>query len=349
MTFGSELVSVSGDREMGGVEEIPVMDIPIADLVTGNHVRAFGISEEHVQILADCDEELPPILVQKQSLRVIDGMHRILAAELQGRTEIRARLMDVGDANAFLYSVSANIAHGLALSLSDRRNAAVQIIRLYPDWSDRAVARAAGLSGKTVSALRARQSSVAPPGRRLGLDGRTRPVNSAAGRAIAQELLAKKPEASLREIAKEAGISPGTVRRVRAELQGKAEQRPSNGDVSVRVVRRRVTLERNSAPTPSAHNPSFGPTAADCEAILEILRNDPSLRYRDTGRGLLQLLHHQRPVFARTTKIMDTIPPHCRPAVAVLARIYAQGWLELAQNLEETASRSANTRRSESA
>ncbi len=330
------------------------MDIPIADIVAGNYIRAFGISEEHVQILADCDEELPPILVQKQSLRVIDGMHRILAAELRGRTEIRARLMDIGDANAFLYSISANIAHGLALSLSDRRNAAVQIIRLYPDWSDRAVARAAGLSGKTVSALRARQSSVAPPGRRLGLDGRARPVNSAAGRAIAQDLLAKKPEASLREIAKEAGISPGTVRRVRAGLQGKAEQRPSNGDASVRVVRRRETRERNSAPTPSvptpsADNPSFGPTAADCEAILEILRNDPSLRYRDTGRGLLQLLHHQRPVLARTTKIMDAIPPHCRPAVAVLARIYAQGWLELAQNLEETASRSANTRRSESA
>lgn len=46
-------------------------------------------------------------------MRVIDGMHRLRAAQLQGRTEIDARLLDISDAEAFLRGVAANVSHGL--------------------------------------------------------------------------------------------------------------------------------------------------------------------------------------------------------------------------------------------
>jgi hypothetical protein len=56
---------------------------------------------------------LPPLLVDRRSMRVIDGMHRLMAALLKKRETIDVEFFDGSYADAFLLAVEANVAHGL--------------------------------------------------------------------------------------------------------------------------------------------------------------------------------------------------------------------------------------------
>jgi hypothetical protein len=56
--------------------------------------------------------------------------------------------------------------------------------------------------------------------RRLGRDGRLRPVDPLATRARIAKELTRRPDASLRTIASAVGASPETVRSVRNEMRG---------------------------------------------------------------------------------------------------------------------------------
>src|SRR5262249_7882976 len=102
----------------------------------------------------------------------------------------------------------------------DREAAAARILNSHPNLSDRAVADIAGLAARTVATLRVR---VIPEGghvtARVGKDGRIRPLNTADARRVASEMLSRHPESSLREVARVAGLSPGTVRNVRERLR----------------------------------------------------------------------------------------------------------------------------------
>jgi ParB/Sulfiredoxin domain len=56
--------------------------------------------------------QLPPILVQRATSRVIDGMHRVRAATIRGEDLISGRLVGCSDDAAFILSVRANNSHG---------------------------------------------------------------------------------------------------------------------------------------------------------------------------------------------------------------------------------------------
>jgi ParB-like chromosome segregation protein Spo0J len=215
------------------VEQLPMARVPIAALIAADSPRRSGESLEHVRRLAESEDGLPPILVHRSTMRIVDGMHRFRAAQLRGQQEIEVRYFDGDEASAFVLAVQANIMHGLPLSLADRKAAAARVMTLYPHWSDRMVALATGLAAKTVAAQRKRpdedkqQLDV-----RVGRDGRARPINGAQRRQIAASLMAQNPEASLREIARQAGISPETVRDVRARQsrsQPAAASQPDGG------------------------------------------------------------------------------------------------------------------------
>jgi hypothetical protein len=139
----------------GDVDQLPIGRVRLASLVTSGSPRRSGESLEHIRRLAESEAELPPIVVHRATMRVIDGMHRLRAAELRGEDEIEVRFFDGDEASSFVLAVQANITHGLPLSLADRKAAAVHIMTLYPQWSDRMVASAAGLAAKTVAASRA--------------------------------------------------------------------------------------------------------------------------------------------------------------------------------------------------
>jgi ParB-like chromosome segregation protein Spo0J len=85
---------------------------------------------------------------------VVDGHHRVEAARSLGRTRIGAELYEGSDAEAYIEAVSRNIAHGCALTLSERKIAARRILFANLGFSDRKVAGLCGLSSGTVGKIR---------------------------------------------------------------------------------------------------------------------------------------------------------------------------------------------------
>jgi ParB-like chromosome segregation protein Spo0J len=328
-----EIVAVQG---LHSVELLSVEDLRPAD-----SPRLNGISQRHAEVLAESEDELPAILVQKGTMRVIDGMHRVLAARLRGRDNIAVRFADVDDDAAFLLAVEANIAHGLPLSLADRKAAASRIIEVKPYWSDRAIARASGLSWKTVGVLRARAQAPAGDERRVGRDGKVRPVNGAAGRQLASELLARNPNAGLREIARAAGVSAATVRDVRDRLNrgedvltpAQIRQLPGTADGGPARSPENSPVESGSRLQPRDRVRPARMEQRDY-SIVDKLKVDPSLRYSEVGRSLLHLLH-ARPSSLRADQMVMALPTHCLNMTAQVSRQIALEWMDFATVIEE--------------
>ncbi|MEU0844631.1 ParB N-terminal domain-containing protein [Streptomyces sp. NPDC005962] len=314
-----------------------VEPVPVSSLVPGLSPRLRGEDAAHVARLAEVDGPLPPIVVERATMRVIDGMHRLMAAWTKGQETIEVRFFDGTAEEAFLLAVRSNMAHGLPLSREDRRAAAVRILLSSPHLSDRAVARTAGLSAKTVAGLRSTLGDVTPrPQARIGRDGKVRPSDSAEGRRRAAELLAERPHASLREVARTAGISPATVSDVRKRL--------ASGRVP--VPDRNVHTKPSAAGTKSCAT-SLGRAAeatvstirpirsAAMSPMVKLLR-DPSLRHKESGRQLLRLLRRSAMERQELLKLAEAVPSHCTDLVADLAREYAGMWAEFAQEVGET-------------
>ncbi|MFC9994023.1 ParB N-terminal domain-containing protein [Nocardia sp. NPDC127526] len=155
----------------------PIVDIPVDSIETSGALRVRTEYGRHTNLLARAETELPPVLVHRQTMRLIDGAHRLQAAKSRGATMIRARFFDGTEEEAFVLAVRANITHGLPLSVVERKAAALRIMRMYPLWSDRKVAEVTGLDHKTVGAVRKQSSGDVPQTRqRLGRDGRMRRV-----------------------------------------------------------------------------------------------------------------------------------------------------------------------------
>ncbi|WP_229929041.1 transcriptional regulator [Kitasatospora xanthocidica] len=316
--------------------------VRMSTLSLGESPRTEGVDGEHVARLASVEDRLPPILVRRSDLVVIDGMHRLQAARARGDQTIEVEFFDGSDGDAFLRAVEANVAHGLPLSLKDRRAAAARIIASHPQMSDRAVARASGLGAKAVARIRAARSTAAPPqlDRRVGRDGRVRPLNAAEGRWRAAGVLAENPEASLREIARLAGISPATASDVRRRVRAGLPPADSGGDGPATTP----PPEEAGARTDPQGRPPAGTARPDChraerpaaphpDLLLAALRRDPSLRLREEGRGLLRLLQHN--ATAEWSGLSSAVPAHCESMVGRLARQYAEQWLRFAEHLEE--------------
>ncbi|WP_372349311.1 transcriptional regulator [Streptomyces sp. KL116D] len=313
---------------MAGTLGEDVESVPIASLLPGYSPRLQGEDAAHVARLAELDEPLPPILVERSTLRVIDGMHRVMAACVQGRTTIEARFFDGAAEEAFLLAVRSNTAHGLPLSREDRRAAAERILAQWPHLSDRAVARTAGIGAKTVAALRSASDGATPhPRARRGRDGRVRPLDGAEGRWKAAELLAERPRASLREVAREAGISPATVSDVRKRLVvGRSP-----------VPEPRTTDDAHEAlrEVPAAVHPIQPVRSADVSPMDKLLR-DPSLRHKESGRQLLRLLQRNALEPRELLLMAEVVPAHCTDLVADLARKYAGMWAQFAREVGDS-------------
>jgi hypothetical protein len=152
-----------------------VVAVPVFSLRPADSPRLNGEDKAHIARLAQTETPLPPILVDRRTMRVIDGMHRLMAASLHGREAIDVIFFDGNETDVFLRAVQENIAHGLPLSQADRRAAAERIIATHPHLSDRAIGHSAGLAAKTVAAIRKGSSEEIPQSNtRVGRDGRDR-------------------------------------------------------------------------------------------------------------------------------------------------------------------------------
>jgi hypothetical protein len=195
-------------------------------LRTGDGVRTGGLDESHVAVLMETVNLWPPILVWGEECLVVDGAHRVEAARRLGRTSVAAVRFPGTRDEAFVESIRRNVDHGLPLTIGDRRRAALRVLDRHGEWSDRRIASVCGLSGKTVARLRREEYSarsgydgvVVDLPRRVGRDGKTRPIQPGEVRDRIRRVLEENPGGSLRTIAALAGASPETVRTVRARL-----------------------------------------------------------------------------------------------------------------------------------
>ncbi|WP_399084593.1 helix-turn-helix domain-containing protein [Streptomyces sp. BBFR2] len=286
--------------------------------------RLAGEDLGHVEALARSGEDFEPVLVHRGTGLLVDGRHRLLAARLRGDRDIAVRFWDGPESELFAHAVEVNVKHGLPLTTADRRAAALRLLREHPSWSDRRITQITGISPKTVARLRRDSTEEVPQSNtRVGRDGRRRPVDGAEGRRAALAFLAQRPDASLREVARAAGIATSTAHQIRRRLRADAEPAAPVGPVA-----------------PAASTPDRAPRETrsrvddrDARAILRTLMRDPSLRFSESGRDLLRWLT-TRAVDARTgSQLAAAVPPHCVPAVADLAVRYAKEWSRLAERL----------------
>nr|ADU56085.1 hypothetical protein CA878-7 [uncultured organism CA878] len=305
---------------------LPVVEIELSRLSSVRSPRTSGEDPEHIEILLSAEEELPPILVHRPTMQVVDGLHRLKVAQVRGDTRIRARFVDGTESDAFVLAVEANIRHGLPLSLADRKRAAVQIIGTHPQWSDRRVASATGISAGTVADLR-RRGGEGGNEARIGRDGRIRPVDSSERRKLAAELIRSDPGLSLRQVAKQVGISPETVRDVRGRLERGESPSPDGS--------RRLPAKPHSLGWPGS---DLG-RVVDRErlAVLERLKADPTLRLSEVGRMLLRMLAMHSIDGQEWERILQGVPPHLYSVVAAFARDHARVWAGFADHLENRA------------
>lgn len=286
-----------------------VRSVPIASLHVGDSLRQKGVDNNHARLLAESEGKLPPILVHRSTMRVIDGAHRLRAAELTGRETIAVEFFDGDEDEAFVRAVQANVGHGLPLTLADRTAAATRFVRTHPDWSDRRIAGLAGLSPKTVGAVRARSTEEIPQSTvRVGRDGRAR------------HLPRRKASPAIQEV---------------------PEERASAGDGPTVAVTRPGPPSHplpQRAPRTAEQALRCGPAAAPCRdrtadrmARYQALCQDPSFRMTETGRFLLRLLELHIVRVGEWDRLIANVPPHQADSVADLARECAKAWLDFAE------------------
>lgn len=151
---------------MSGTHAGEPVSIPL-DLIMADpqyQPRGGGLVESHVRLLTESDPTTwPPILVMPSTNGahiLIDGFHRLEAARRLNLPALRCRIVPGA---GYPEAVAANIAHGLPLSRSDRKDAARWWAEQEPDLSYREIGRRVGLSDKTVAAtLRQGESTKSP-------------------------------------------------------------------------------------------------------------------------------------------------------------------------------------------
>ncbi|HEX5118430.1 MAG TPA: ParB/RepB/Spo0J family partition protein [Pseudonocardiaceae bacterium] len=286
--------------------------VPIESLVPSESPRALGENDDHVRALAEADAALPPILVHRPTMRVVDGRHRLRAAHLRGRDRIEVRFVDGDDTDLFVLAVRENVDHGLPLSLAERKAAAARILLTHGHWSDRAIGAVTGLTHKTISSIRRRSGGDSVRSEvRIGRDGVARPLDPGPGRRVAENIIRNRPDAPLREIAKEAGIALSTAH----------------------DVRRRMTPAQPDVP----EQRSIGRPDDKRSPALRALARDPSLRGTEAGRILLRWLAGSVIGQRECALLIDAVPGHCAAAVAELARNNAARWQQFAADLQRRA------------
>jgi ParB-like chromosome segregation protein Spo0J len=343
----AELVSVSSTDDVCSnpvdiVDQLPVFRLPLSSLRPGFFLRQSGTDAAHVQLLADVASsvELPAILVQKSSLRIVDGMHRIEAAKLRGEESIDARFVDCSDDEAFMLAVKSNTLHGLPLSRADRIAGAKRILEGHGDWSDRAVAAATGMSAKTIASLRHYSDGETKDlDKRLGRDGKWRPVTGTEGRKRAADYLAIRPDASVREVAREADVSLGTVHDVRAKLRRgldptavrrrSYQDRAANGSAADKAGRDWLSPRNGNGPHPRRPS-SLAPPWSD---ISPKLASDPTIRYTENGRNFLRWMATRIMQPGEWKEFAEAVPTHWTKDISLVAESVSSAWLDFADQL----------------
>jgi ParB-like chromosome segregation protein Spo0J len=298
--------------------------LPVSELKPDSSLRENGIDSQHVAVLCELEGQWSPVLVHGPSNLVVDGAHRVAAARRLGLTTIPAQIFDGPMNNAFVESVRRNSRHGLPLTVNDRMRAARRIVSLFPEWSDRRIAKVCALSSTTVGKVRREASTVdaTHTSTRVGIDGRRRPVQPGATRQRVLEALERNPTGSLRSIAAEACASPETVRTIRNSLQADGAALGPNP---------RMLLDSHLGHLGGP----LGASAPEPE-VLKAIQDDSALSSCTNHEGLMTWLESASEV-ERWPLFVDVIPRGRVYELADQARRLSEQWALFARALESRA------------
>jgi hypothetical protein len=312
--------SGSNMRPEGSGTEDRQIELEVKLLKTGLSPR-FGEQDlDHARALANCLDDCPPILVQRNTFVIIDGVHRLLAARMLNRRTILARYFDGSHEDAVLQAIKANVAHGKPLTLAEREWAAKSVLQTRSDLSNRLVGDVCGLSDKTVGRLRRSIAEVQQSATRVGRDGRRRPARPQQIRAAIAAALTEAPNMSASDIAYALSTSASTVRDVR--------QRLARGEPG--VATHAGGAERMIGKTdPNATKPGIG----------KIWRLDSAIQSIPGGIKLGQWLDSTRISDDDWINYIDIMPLGRLPQLISEGRSRSIAWVRFAASLEERARR----------
>jgi hypothetical protein len=199
---GPNSQTIAEAADGGGARK--VVRLSVAKLRPGPEVRFGGVDERHAMLLATSPGSLPPIVVNSITMAVIDGSHRVRAAQLRGDAHIEAVMVEGSEMEMFVAAVRANVEHGKPLTLEERQAAAVKLLRSAPLLSDRSIGDTCGLSHTTIGKIRRATGQDGQLTKRVGRDGRIRSTrvdsSTSAGvvrSSVTLEHAGGRPEGSL--------------------------------------------------------------------------------------------------------------------------------------------------------
>lgn len=122
-----------------------------------------GVVAEYADLL-ETGTQFPPVQVVSDGavFWLVDGFHRYFAYRKLGRKQIKAEVSSGLQDEAQWLSLSANKAHGLRRTNSDKGKAVIKALKMKPDLTDRAIAEHVGVSPTTVSSHRPSAAGMRP-------------------------------------------------------------------------------------------------------------------------------------------------------------------------------------------
>lgn len=318
---GLPSAEMAGDQQdLTGVSPTPEHDgsarveLPLESLRRGFSARFGSEDVKHAQALAETFDKLPPIVVHRATMNVLDGNHRVLAARMLRRTSIGAVYFEGNEDDAYVEAVRRNIAHGRPLTVRERERAAVRMLAAHPEWSDRRISEVCGLSPKTVARHRPDATVENPQLRtRVGRDGKRRPTDPALARLHIAAVVRERPDAPLSEIAARTGSSEATVRDVRQRLRD----------------------GQSPVPEPESRARNGRPPASSCCDREQIApwSDDTALRSTPAGNEFAQWFDRSTIEPGHWGPHVDSLPLSRLPLIANEARRRASCWNEFCEAL----------------
>ena len=310
----------AGCRTLTFLPHVPSV-VRVEELSFGPEIRDGRRSEQRIAQLIASAGTWEPIVVHRSHQVVVDGRLRVIAARRLGMVELPVVWFDGDDDERVVEFVRRNCETDDDLSTEERQEAVRHVLSAHPDWADRRIGELCGISPKTVAQVRSRVSDPDEAcygdrvERRVGRDGRSRPVDAAAQREKVAEALRDDPNASLRTIAGRVGVSPETVRRVRS------------------AMRELDRADRPSVPSPEMLEAIFGRTQPPP------WRGDASFRCREEAVTTAEFLERTDVTDADLGAHAESVPLSRVYEVADEARRRAAFWARLADCVEGRARR----------
>lgn len=142
------------DVDSASYHAAEVVELPLEKLKIDERYqpRLAGTNTAHIASLKVSEPaDWPPLLVSPDGCRyvVIDGAHRLEAAGKLGLKTVRCVVQERA---GYPEAVAANLAHGLPLSIADRKAFVCWLHNEEPALSHRELGRQSGLSHHTVAA-----------------------------------------------------------------------------------------------------------------------------------------------------------------------------------------------------